>query len=152
MSAPATLDQVGIAQRIPHSGSMCLLERLEAWDGQHIHCVTRTHRLPGNPLRTEQGLMSPNAIEYAGQAMALHGGLLAVPGQSPAAGFIVSVRGVQLMVTRLDDIEGDLHVHAQRLSGDAQQVMYEFRLADAQGRLLAQGRVVAMLNTALNLN
>lgn len=86
-TAPQQLDQAGIARRIPHSGSMCLLERLVSWDAQAIHCTTTTHRREDNPLRTASGLLSPNAIEYAAQAMALHGGLIAEEGSEPSAGF-----------------------------------------------------------------
>ena len=149
MNTPATLDRAGIEARIPHRGSMCLLEQLESWDAQCIHCSTQTHRAPGNPLRTAGGLLAPNAIEYAAQAMALHGGLTASAGEAPSAGFLASVRQVRFGVDRLDDVEGALQVHATRLSGDERQVLYEFRVADAGGRSLAQGRAVVVLNTPL---
>ena len=146
---PATLDGAGIAQRVPHRGSMCLLERLEAWDAQSIHCTTTTHARPDNPLRTSHGLLAPCAIEYAAQAMALHGGLLAEAGSTPSAGFIASVRNVRFAVARLDDIAGALQVRATRLSGDARQVMYQFTVTDAQGRAVSDGRAVVVLNTPL---
>ena len=41
---------------------------------------------------------------------------------------------------------------ARRLSGDAQQVMYEFWLRDGEGRALADGRAVVVLNTPLALD
>jgi predicted hotdog family 3-hydroxylacyl-ACP dehydratase len=128
---------------------MCLLERLESWDAHRIHCSTASHRLAGNPLRTAGGLLSPNAIEYAAQAMALHGGLIAPEGSEPSAGFLASARNVRLAVTRLDDVEGALQVHAQRVSGDASQVLYEFAVKDEAGRALAEGRAVVVLNTPL---
>ncbi len=149
MTSPATLDRAGIEARIPHRGSMCLLEQLESWDTQRIHCSTQTHRAPGNPLRTASGLLAPNAIEYAAQAMALHGGLTASAGQAPSAGFLASVRQVRFGVDRLDEVEGALQVHATRLSGDERQVLYEFRVADANDRSLAQGRAVVVLNTPI---
>lgn len=149
MHAPATLDAAGIARRIPHSGRMCLLEQLVAWDDASIHCTTRTHAQPDNPLRTAGGLMAPNLVEYAAQAMALHGGLLAPAGSEPSAGFLASTRGVRFGVERIDDVDGALHVHARRMSGDASQVLYEFDVRDAQGRSLAEGRAVVVLNTPL---
>ncbi|MFM9922954.1 hydroxymyristoyl-ACP dehydratase [Variovorax sp. H27-G14] len=149
MTAPQTLDRAGIAQRIPHSGSMCLLERLESWDTEAIHCSTTTHALADNPLRTYGGLLAPNAIEYAAQAMALHGGLLAAEGSTPSAGFLASARNVKLAVARLDDVPGALQVRAQRLSGDERQVLYAFTVAADDGRLLAEGRAVVVLNTPL---
>ncbi|MET3494788.1 hydroxymyristoyl-ACP dehydratase [Variovorax boronicumulans] len=149
MTAPRTLDRAGIAKRIPHSGSMCLLEQLDAWDADVIRCSTTTHRLPDNPLRTAGGLLSPNAIEYAAQAMALHGGLLAAEGSTPSAGFLATARNVRLAVARLDDIHGALHVEARRLSGDERQVLYEFSVKADDNRMLAEGRAVVVLNTPL---
>ncbi|MDQ0015709.1 putative hotdog family 3-hydroxylacyl-ACP dehydratase [Variovorax boronicumulans] len=149
MTAPQTLDRAGIAARIPHSGSMCLLDRLDGWDAEVIRCSTTTHRLAENPLRTAGGLLAPNAIEYAAQAMALHGGLLAAEGSTPSAGFLASARNVRLAVARLDDIEGALHVQARRLSGDERQILYEFTVNADDGRTLAEGRAVVVLNTPL---
>jgi predicted hotdog family 3-hydroxylacyl-ACP dehydratase len=149
MTAPQTLDQAGIARRIPHSGTMCLLERLVSWDADAIHCTTSTHARADNPLRTAGGLLSPNLIEYAAQAMALHGGLLAAEGSEPSAGFLASARSVRLAVERIDDIAGALHVHAQRMTGDASQILYEFTVKDADGRSLAEGRAVVVLNTPI---
>lgn len=149
MSAAQTLDRAGIAERIPHRGNMCLLEKLESWDAHQIHCSTTTHRDASNPLRTASGLLAPNAIEYAAQAMALHGGLTASAGQAPSAGYLASVRTVRFGVDRLDQVEGAMQVHATRLSGDERQVLYEFNVLDAVGRSLAQGRAVVVLNTPL---
>lgn len=149
MTAPQTLDRAGIAKRIPHSGSMCLLERLDGWDADVIRCSTNTHRLEDNPLRTAGGLLAPNAIEYAAQAMALHGGLLAAEGSTPSAGFLASARNVRLAVARLDDVEGVLQVQARRLSGDERQILYEFAVNADDGRTLAEGRAVVVLNTPL---
>jgi predicted hotdog family 3-hydroxylacyl-ACP dehydratase len=149
LTAPQTLDRAGIAARIPHSGSMCLLEQLDGWDAEVIRCSTTTHRLADNPLRTAGGLLAPNLIEYAAQAMALHGGLLAAEGSTPSAGFLASARNVRLAVARLDDIEGALRVQARRLSGDERQILYEFAVKADDGRTLAEGRAVVVLNTPL---
>jgi len=149
MTTPLTLDRDGIARRIPHSGSMCLLDRLQAWDADAIHCTTHSHTQVDNPLRTASGLMAPNLIEYAAQAMALHGGLLATEGAPPSAGFLASARNVRLWVARLDTLSGDLQVHARRLSGDARQVLYEFNVNEAGGSTVAEGRAVVVLNTPL---
>ena len=149
MTAPRTLDRTGIARRIPHSGSMCLLDRLESWDATAIRCTTSTHSHQDNPLRSASGLLAPSLIEYAAQAMALHGGLLAPEGVEPSAGFLASARNVRLSVARFDDVPGALRVDAQRLSGDVNQVLYEFSVRDEGGRALAEGRAVVVLNTPL---
>lgn len=149
MTQPQTLDRAGIARRIPHSGSMCLLDRLESWDAEAIHCATSSHARNDNPLRTASGLLASNLIEYAAQAMALHGGLLAPPDAEPSAGFLASARNVRFAVSRFDDIAGDLQVHARRLSGDSQQILYEFVVKDANGRFLSEGRAVVVLNKSV---
>lgn len=147
--APATLDQAGIAARIPHAGRMCLLDRLEAWSDTQIRCSARSHRAADHPLRTAGGLLAPAAIEYAAQAMALHGALVAPSGADPSPGFLASVRGVRFERLRLDEIEGALQVEAERLAGAGGQLLYRFRLADAGGALLAEGRATVVLNTPL---
>ena len=142
---PATLDRAGIAARIPHAGAMCLLDHLLAWDEAHIVCRTRSHRDPGNPLRSAGGLAAPCAIEYAAQAMALHGTLGAAPGTPPTPGFLASVRAVRLHVPWLDRVEGELQVRAERLAGDAGQALYAFSLHRADGTPLVDGRATVIL-------
>jgi predicted hotdog family 3-hydroxylacyl-ACP dehydratase len=148
-AVPATLDHAGIAARVPHAGSMCLLDALLDWSPTHVHCSASSHADPANPLRTPGGLLAPNAIEYASQAMALHGGLCAeaaAPGQPPRAGYLASARGVQLHVPRLDTAPGPLAVRAERVAGDGQQAMYRFSVHDANGRLLVDGRATVVLD------
>jgi predicted hotdog family 3-hydroxylacyl-ACP dehydratase len=144
---PASLDHAGIAQRIPHQGRMCLLNRLHDWSATGIHCSASSHRDPDNPLRTAGGLLAPCAIEYAAQAMALHGALAAPHGEPPSAGYLASVRGVRCEVARLDTVNGDLQIHAERQAGNAHQVLYRFRVQDARGALLVEGRATVVLNT-----
>lgn len=150
MTAPAQLDHAGIAQRVPHAGTMCLLDRLVAWDAGNVHCTATGHRAANHPLRTASGLLAPAGIEYAAQAMALHGALVAPSdGAPPTPGFLASVRGVQAQVLRLDDVAGALHVHAERLAGDDRQILYAFALRDDTGRELLAGRATVVLNTPL---
>lgn len=152
--SPTTLDHAGIAALIPHSGSMCLLDHLAQWDAQRIVCIATNHRDAKHPLRTRSGLMSPCAIEYAAQAMALHGALIGQEAGTPASpGFLASARGVQLHVLRLDDLPpteapDELRIEATRQSGDARQILYAFQVSHA-GRTLAEGRAAVVLNTPL---
>lgn len=149
MAAITTLDHAGIARLIPHSGSMCLLERLDAWDPQQIHCSAASHRDCTNPLRTATGLLAPCAIEYAAQAMALHGALIGQEaGTAARPGFLASARGVQFHRLRLDDLPGPLDIEATRQAGDAQQILYSFRITHA-GKPVCDGRATVVLNTPL---
>jgi predicted hotdog family 3-hydroxylacyl-ACP dehydratase len=136
-----------IARRIPHSGSMCLLDELIAWDATGLRCRASSHRDPAHPLRLDGTLPSPTAIEYASQAMALHGSLNAAPGTPPVPGFLAAVRGVTLHVPRLDDVESDLTVDARLQAGDSHQALYHFSVSDAAGRVLVDGRATVILNS-----
>ncbi len=157
---PQTLDHAGIAALIPHSGAMCLLDRLCAWDLQRIACRASNHRDAAHPLRSASGLLAPVAIEYAAQAMALHGALIGQAAGTPATpGYLASARCVQLHVLRLDDLPltshavdrdepDELHIEATRSAGDARQILYAFSITH-QGRPVAEGRAAVVLNTAL---
>ena len=143
------LERDQIAGLIPHSGTMCLLEHLDAWDSAHIVCRADNHRNPQHPLRTRSGLLAPNAIEYAAQAMALHGALIGIEAGVPATpGYLASTRGVHLYRLRLDDLAGELHITATRQAGDARQILYAFKVSHA-GEPVAEGRAAVVLNTPL---
>jgi predicted hotdog family 3-hydroxylacyl-ACP dehydratase len=86
-------------------------------------------------------------IEYAAQAMAAHGALLAAPDAPPRAGYLTSARGVELYVARLDDIDADLIIEAERLSGDDNTILYGFGISAGE-RLLLSGRVTVVLDAA----
>jgi predicted hotdog family 3-hydroxylacyl-ACP dehydratase len=143
---PTTLDHAGIAARIPHSGRMCLLQSLLSWSPTEIVCSATSHSAPDHPLRVAEGLLAPVAIEYASQAMALHGTLCAAPGSSPKPGYLAAVRSVRLLVPRLDTVPGALRISATRLAGDAGQALYAFALHDPTGALLVEGRATVILN------
>lgn len=139
------LDRAWIASRIPHQGGMCLLAEVTSWDAETVACRAISHRAPDNPLRAHGRLGAACGIEYAAQAMAVHGALLApADRQAPKAGFLVSVRGVQLHAARLDDIADDLTVKASRLMGDENNIVYQFSV-DA-GRVLLEGRATVVTN------
>jgi len=57
------------------------------------------------------------------------------------------VRGVEWHVPRLDDIEADLSVEAERLSGDDNTVLYGFSVFAGE-RLLLNGRAIVVLDAA----
>jgi predicted hotdog family 3-hydroxylacyl-ACP dehydratase len=148
-AAPATLDHAGIAARIPHSGSMCLLDALLQWSPEAIACRITGHADAAHPLRLAGVLPAAAALEYASQATALHGALCAPPDAGPQPGFLASARSVRLHVSRLDDCTGPLHVRATRVAGGEGQAMYMFELHDAAGAPLADGRLTVVFGQAL---
>jgi predicted hotdog family 3-hydroxylacyl-ACP dehydratase len=144
-----SLDRAWIARHIPHQGSMCLLDSVEAWDALGIRCRASSHRAIDNPLRAYDRLGAACGIEYAAQAMAVHGALQAAQ-DSPGArvGYLVSLRGVQLQVSRLDDIVADLLVAATCITRSENNILYQFSI-DAAGRRLLAGRATVVLNADL---
>jgi len=145
LSNGKVLDHAWIGAHIPHQGRMCLLDQVVAWDAQRIVCSASSHRDTDHPLRQFDRLGAACGIEYAAQAMAAHGALVANRNAPPRPGMLVSVRAVQLHVARLDDIDADLAVHAECLSGDARMLLYQFRVLAAE-RLLLDGRASVLLN------
>jgi predicted hotdog family 3-hydroxylacyl-ACP dehydratase len=134
------LDRAWIEQHVPHRGRMCLLDEVRSWDAAHVECATRTHAAADHPLRAHARLGAGCALEYAAQAMAVHGALLD-PAADSAGGFglLTSAREVELYVLRLDDLAGELLVRAERLHAGEDGALYDFSLWHMQ-RLLAQGR------------
>ncbi len=143
------LNLAWIAGHIPHQGSMCLLDCVEAWDAEKIQCRASSHRALNNPLRAHGRLGAACGIEYAAQAMAVHGALLA-PADSiaPRAGYLVSVRGVQLQVAQLDDIAADLTVQASCIMSNENNILYQFSVS-AAGQVLLAGRAAVVVNADL---
>jgi predicted hotdog family 3-hydroxylacyl-ACP dehydratase len=148
------MNRAWIEARIPHQGRMCLLDEVIDWNDHHIRCRTGTHRALDNPLRSHERLGIASGIEYAAQAMALHGALAcAAAGANAAAsrvGLLASVRDVRLHVLRLDDIESDLLCEVVHLAGDSLTALYEFNLRDDQQPLLA-GRASVVLDAGRRL-
>jgi predicted hotdog family 3-hydroxylacyl-ACP dehydratase len=141
------LDRAWIAAHIPHSGAMCLLDAVDAWDDAHIRCTATSHCDPHNPLRAHGRLAAVCGIEYAAQAMAVHGALLGAGQAAGGHGYLTSARDVRWQAARLDDLDAPLLVRAKRLSGNDALVMYGFEL-QADGRTLLEGRATVVLNAA----
>lgn len=153
------LDHAWIEQHIPHKGRMCLLDAVLSWDATRIRCVSATHKTPDNPLRAHGRLGAACGIEYAAQAMAVHGALVGASAplasamatdvrgsiRVAAVGYLASVRNVTLHVTRLDDLGGDLIAYAERVTGDSRTVLYEFSLSSGAQPLL-QGRASIVID------
>lgn len=140
------LDKVWIASHIPHQGDMCLLDSVKTWDQTSIRCTATSHRNTDNPLRSHGQLGISCGIEYAAQAMAIHGALSA-PADSlrPKVGYLVSVRGVNMYATRLDDISTNLSVNATCIMANENNMLYEFNVS-ANEQVLLEGRAAVVLN------
>lgn len=133
-----------IASLIPHSGAMCLLDGAVEWNAERILCVSRSHRDADNPLRTDGGLPAVCGLEYAAQAMAVHGGLAGHVDGKPRAGYLASLRNVLCRRDRLDDLEGDLFVEAEQVASDGANVSYRFTLRVGEVEVLSGQALVVL--------
>ncbi|MDQ7988573.1 MAG: 3-hydroxylacyl-ACP dehydratase [Candidatus Dactylopiibacterium sp.] len=140
-------DRAWIAARIPHAGSMCLLDSVVRATPQAIHCRATSHRDAANPLRARATLGAAHGIEYAAQAMAVHGALRAGNTDAPRAGYLTSVREVVFHAGRLDTAASPLEIHAECLSGEGNHLIYAFRL-EAAGAPLVTGRASVMIDAS----
>jgi predicted hotdog family 3-hydroxylacyl-ACP dehydratase len=140
------LDRTWIERNIPHHGRMCLLDEVVDWDAKHIRCRSSTHRAADHPLRSQGRLGVACGIEYAAQAMAVHGALAGGAKHTRSElGFLASLRDVRLQVMRLDDIETDLICEAALVAGDRGSALYEFALRSEALRLLS-GRATVVFD------
>lgn len=136
-----------IATLIPHAGSMCLLNRIEHFDAQHIVCSASSHRDTHNPLRHAGQLSIQTGIEYAAQAVAAHGSLLMRqqnPQAAPRGGMIAVLTDVRWQVERLDTVSDDLTISAERLAELPQGLQYRFALHTEQQELLSGEMIIAL--------
>lgn len=150
------IDRDWIVSRIPHQGSMCLLDGVDSWDEDSVICVASGHMSSENPLRAAGVLGIANAVEYAAQAMAVHCALLieekkAIGAsdeiEAPKSGYLTSVRQVNWRRSRFDDVKDELRVSVRRMSGNDITVLYGFEIR-AGGELLIDGRASVVLNAA----
>ena len=142
------MDRDAIRLRIPHRGTMCLLDTVEHWDALHIVCTSKQHALTTNPLLCDGERSCVHGIEFAGQAMAVHGGLLAPASATPRIGLLLSVRQCVFHCERLDVIDSPLYIEAQKIAASEEALSYRFAIR-AAGVLLLQGRANVMLQRGM---
>jgi predicted hotdog family 3-hydroxylacyl-ACP dehydratase len=144
MSDSAMIDRDAIGRLIPHAGAMCLLDDVLSWDDASIRCRSARHRAKDNPLSQLGRLGGLCGIEFAAQAMAVHGRLAGAVGQRPRAGYLASLRDVVCSCDRLDRLDDHLIIEATRLMGDDERIMYAFAITCGTQELIA-GRATVVL-------
>jgi predicted hotdog family 3-hydroxylacyl-ACP dehydratase len=132
-----------IRELLPHQGAMCLLEEVLEWDDDAIACRASGHRDAANPLRGAHGLAAIAGVEYAAQAVAVHGSL-SNKSQKPRVGYLASLRDVVCAAERLDTETGDLTVRATKVAAQGGRLLYDFRI-ESGGRELLKGRLSVVL-------
>jgi predicted hotdog family 3-hydroxylacyl-ACP dehydratase len=130
---------VSIADLLPHAGAMILIEAIVACDDRSIVCTSSRHRDPGNPLRDDGRLSSLAGVEFAAQAMALHGALRRSPPRALAHGRLVALRDVEVATDTLDAAAAPLRIECVMDAASTQATSYAFTIS-AAGALVVRGR------------
>ena len=145
------LNKKEIEALIPHNGAMSLLNEVLKWDEDHIVCLANSHRIKHNPLRNENVLSSGCGVEYAAQAMAVHGALsTGDPDEEPRPGYLASIKNLDLLVSSLDDIESDLVIEAELLMRDKEFLVYQFRVLSEDLNLLSGRAIISIKGNSIN--
>ena len=133
------LDRVGIERRVPHAGTMCLLDAVMQWDATSITCIACA---PGatHPLARDGTVPAVAAVEYAAQATAVHGALLDTQ-VAPRAGMLAKLSEVELHTLCIPADRGPLNVRAELLNRGASGCLYAFEVAGNRQRI-ASGRLL----------
>ncbi len=139
------IDKAEIERRIPHAGAMNLLDSVIEWNAEHIRCRAISHRDLSNPLRVNGTLYAISGVEYASQAMAVHGALSGAVAGRPRAGYLASLRDVVCHRATLDGDHAELTVYAESLMGDETRVMYAFSVAVGEEKIVT-GRATVVLD------
>ena len=135
------LDLAEIRGLVPHAGAMCLLHEVLQADADSIRARAVSHRDPANPLREGGVLPALCGVEYAAQAMAVHGSIHNE--NRIRSGMLAALRDVELAVERLDDIAEDLVIEAHCLLNESGRLLYRFEVK-ASNRVLLQGRATVV--------
>jgi len=141
------IDVKRLYDRLPHSGSMCLVSGVVEWDRDTVRCRASSHRQSDNPLRVDNSLSAICALEYAAQTFALHGLLVAdefgetAPDSSRL--FVALVSELNLHAECLDDCNGELTIDGKVVFRQSGSTVYRFEVRDV-ARLLVDGQVGLM--------
>jgi predicted hotdog family 3-hydroxylacyl-ACP dehydratase len=133
-----------ICSLIPHSEDMCLLDSVDFWDDDKIICISNSHLLESNPLRRHKKLSSIHVLEYAAQAMALHGGLHdREQGKQMTEGYLAALRDVNVNLCELDLLKSELHIEANKILSQGGNMIYTFTVSSEEVQL-ASGRATVV--------
>ena len=133
------LDRAAIERRVPHAGTMCLLDAVTQWDAVHIACRAAAPSA-AHPLARDGIVPAVVAIEYAAQATAVHGTLLDEQA-APRDGVLAKLSDVELHSARIPFDAGPLAVRAELISRGAAGCLYGFVVA-TERQPIASGRLM----------
>ncbi|MDX2507533.1 MAG: hydroxymyristoyl-ACP dehydratase [Gammaproteobacteria bacterium] len=136
----ALLNKQDIEQRLPHAGKMSLLHKVIRSDQNSLTAQAISHMESDNPLRIEGKIAMVNGIEYAAQAMAVHGSLLS----ETRAGYLATVRNIDIKVPYFPETGSPLIIAVQLLMSNDNGFTYQFHLSCEQQSLIS-GKITVFL-------
>jgi len=134
---------------IPHSFDMCLLDRVESWDENTITCTSQSHKLDTNPLRRNETLSSVHLLEYAAQAMAVHGGIHdREQGVQMTEGYLAALRDIKIELCDIKNVETQLRIEATKILSQGGNMIYSFKVLTGENELVSgRATVVSISNS-----
>jgi predicted hotdog family 3-hydroxylacyl-ACP dehydratase len=137
-----------VCSLIPHSFDMCLLDRVESWDENTITCTSQSHKLATNPLRRNKTLSSVHLLEYAAQAMAVHGGLHdREQGVQMTEGYLAALRDIKIELRDIENLESELRIEATKMLSQGGNMIYSFKVSTEENELVSgRATVVSISN------
>ena len=148
------LNRQEIEQRLPHAGTMSLLDEIIAADETTLTAQAVSHRDADNPLRIDGKIAMVNGVEYAAQAMAVHGSLMLEKRQAVnkeqlevPQGYIATLRNIELNVPYFPEADSSsepLLIKVAQLMSDVNGFTYQFDIHCEQ-KLLISGRITVFL-------
>lgn len=138
-----SMNRTELEAYLPHAGDMVLLDAVDAISPDAVACRASSHALASNPLRRGGVVPANAALEYAAQAIALHGRwrTRAEPSSKQAA-FIAVLRHARWRRQPLSAAPAPLIVSARLLAELGESAHYAFEVTDALGAQIAAGEAI----------
>ena len=130
---------------LPHAGKMCLLGDIIKADETTLSATAISHLEKDNPLEIDGTIAMINGIEYAAQAMAVHGSLLAQYAHSDnmiQTGYLASVRNIQIKKPLFPATI--LFIEVELLMSNTHGFTYQFQINSEQEELIS-GKITIIL-------
>lgn len=154
----STLNSQEIEQHLPHAGKMSLLDKVCHADSSWLSATATSHLNGDNPLRFNGKLASINGIEYAAQAMAIHGFLLSEEKQAGSlsnekkedsiqAGYIATVRNIEIYTPFFPQSESVIMIEVNQLMSDKNGFTYQFHISCEKKALISGKITIFLINT-----
>jgi len=144
------LNSQEIEQRLPHAGKMSLLDKVTHADRLTLSASAVSHLSSNNPLRLNHKLSSINGIEYAAQAMAIHGFLLSELKQTEASTqtrYIATIRNIDIFTPFFPETESVIKIEVEQLMSDTNGFTYQFHISDGKKALISGKITIFLIHT-----